>query len=50
MVKPGDTLVIKCELASPLRRGIARINGKAFVDGKIVMDAELIASIVKKDA
>jgi len=50
MVKPGDTLIFKCELASPLRRGIAKMNGQALVNGKIVMEAELTASIVKKDA
>lgn len=50
MVKPGDTLVFKCDLAAPLRRGIAKMNGKAFVGGQVVMEAELTASIVKKDA
>lgn len=49
MVKPGDTLIFKCELASPLRRGIAKMVGKAYVAGKVVMEAELTASIVKKE-
>lgn len=50
MVKPGDTLIFKCDLGSPIRRGIAKMVGKAYVAGKLVMEAELIASIVKKDA
>lgn len=49
MVKPGDTLIFKCELSSPLRRGIAKMAGKAYVGSKVVMEAELTASIVKKD-
>ena len=50
MVKPGDTIIFKCELAAPIRRGIAKMAGKAYVGGKLVMEAELTASIVKKDA
>jgi UDP-3-O-[3-hydroxymyristoyl] N-acetylglucosamine deacetylase/3-hydroxyacyl-[acyl-carrier-protein] dehydratase len=48
MVKPGDTLIFKCELSAPLRRGIAKMSGKAYVGSKVVMEAELTASIVKK--
>ena len=33
-VVPGDTLVFKVELLSPLRRGIIHMKGKSFVDGK----------------
>lgn len=49
MVKPGDTLIFKCELTGPVKRGIAKMWGQAFVGGKLVMEAELTASIVKKD-
>ncbi len=50
MVIPGDTLVFKCELLYPIKRGIARMRGEAFVAGTLVCEAELSASIVRKDA
>ena len=46
-VTPGDTLQIECELASPVRRGIASMVCKAFVSGTLVCEAELMAQIVK---
>lgn len=50
MVIPGDTIVFKCELMFPIRRGIAKMRGEAFVAGNLVCEAELSASLVKKDA
>jgi len=47
-VIPGDTLIFHLELMSPIRRGISEMKGTAFVGNKIVMEAELIAQIVKK--
>ncbi|WP_400191105.1 bifunctional UDP-3-O-[3-hydroxymyristoyl] N-acetylglucosamine deacetylase/3-hydroxyacyl-ACP dehydratase [Hymenobacter sp. B81] len=49
-VIPGDTLIFKCTLLSPVKRGIAKMKGQAFVNGKVVMEAEMSASIVRKDA
>ncbi|OHX67800.1 bifunctional UDP-3-O-[3-hydroxymyristoyl] N-acetylglucosamine deacetylase/3-hydroxyacyl-ACP dehydratase [Flammeovirga pacifica] len=49
MVVPGDTLVIKCELLMPIRRGIAKMKGQAFVGDKLVTEAIMTASLVKKD-
>ena len=49
-VLPGDTIVFHCELLAPIKRGIAKMRGQAFVDGKVVCDAEMSAAIVKKDA
>lgn len=46
-VTPGDTLQIECELASPVRRGIASMICKAFVGGTLVCEAELMAQIAK---
>jgi UDP-3-O-[3-hydroxymyristoyl] N-acetylglucosamine deacetylase / 3-hydroxyacyl-[acyl-carrier-protein] dehydratase len=48
MVVPGDTLVFKCELIAPIKRGIAKMQGQAFVAGNLVCEATLTASIVKK--
>jgi UDP-3-O-[3-hydroxymyristoyl] N-acetylglucosamine deacetylase / 3-hydroxyacyl-[acyl-carrier-protein] dehydratase len=47
-VLPGDTVVIKCELITPIRRGIANMTGKAYVNDKLVCQTEVLASIVKK--
>ncbi len=46
-VVPGDTLVFKIELTSPVRRGIANIKAYAFVGDQIVTEADLMAQIVK---
>ncbi|WP_242927551.1 bifunctional UDP-3-O-[3-hydroxymyristoyl] N-acetylglucosamine deacetylase/3-hydroxyacyl-ACP dehydratase [Pontibacter vulgaris] len=49
-VIPGDTIIFKCELLAPIKRGIAKMSGQAFVNGQLVMEAEMSASIVKKNA
>jgi len=48
MVVPGDTLIFKCELVAPIKRGIAKMFGQGFVNGSIVCEAVMTASIVKK--
>ncbi|MAO71241.1 MAG: bifunctional UDP-3-O-[3-hydroxymyristoyl] N-acetylglucosamine deacetylase/3-hydroxyacyl-ACP dehydratase [Flavobacteriales bacterium] len=47
-VLPGDTIIFKLELISPIRRGLCHMHGKGFVDGKIVVEADLLAQIAKK--
>lgn len=47
-VIPGDTLVLKLELLEPIRRGIVRMAGTAFVGNKIVSEGELTAQVVKR--
>ena len=47
-VLPGDTLIFKLELLSPVRRGILHMKGQAFVDGKLTSEAELLAKMIKK--
>lgn len=47
-VLPGDTVVFDLELASPIRRGLCHMVGKAYVGDKVVMEAEMMAQIVKK--
>ena len=49
-VLPGDTIVFHCQLLAPIKRGIAKMRGQAFVNGKVVCDAEMSAAIVRKDA
>lgn len=46
-VTPGDTLIFEVELVQ-LRRKICKMKGKAFVEGKLVAEAELMASIQDK--
>lgn len=48
MVKPGDTVIFKLDLLTPIRRGICHMGGQAFVGDKVVMEAEMMAQIVKK--
>ena len=50
LVLPGDTLVIKCELMAPIKRGIAKMRGTAHVGGNLVCEGVMTASLVKKDA
>ncbi|WP_207429321.1 bifunctional UDP-3-O-[3-hydroxymyristoyl] N-acetylglucosamine deacetylase/3-hydroxyacyl-ACP dehydratase [Pedobacter sp. SYSU D00535] len=46
-VIPGDTLIFRCDLIAPIRRGIAQMKGIGMVGEKIVVEAELMAQIVK---
>ncbi len=46
-VLPGDTLVFELKLISPMRRGLVHMAGKAYVNGKLVMEAEMLAQIIK---
>ena len=47
-VVPGDTILFRCDLTAPIRRGICQMKGTAFVGDKIVMEAELMAQIVRR--
>lgn len=46
-VLPGDQLILRMELLSPIRRGVCNMKGQAFVGNKMVTEAELMAQIVK---
>lgn len=46
-VLPGDTLTFKCNLISPIRRGICHMQANAYANGKLVAEAELMAQIAK---
>ncbi|WP_462267541.1 bifunctional UDP-3-O-[3-hydroxymyristoyl] N-acetylglucosamine deacetylase/3-hydroxyacyl-ACP dehydratase [Mucilaginibacter sp.] len=46
-VLPGDTLIFRCDLVAPIRRGIAQMKGIGMVGEKIVVEAELMAQIVR---
>lgn len=46
-VLPGDTIIFALELVSPIRRGLCHMKGQAIVGNKVVMEAEMLAQIVK---
>ncbi len=46
-VLPGDTVLFKLELLTPIRRGICHMYGKAYVGKNVVMEGELMAQISK---
>ncbi len=50
MVLPGDTLVIQCNLLVPIKRGIAKMYGRAYVGNALVCEGTMTASIVRKDS
>jgi UDP-3-O-[3-hydroxymyristoyl] N-acetylglucosamine deacetylase / 3-hydroxyacyl-[acyl-carrier-protein] dehydratase len=46
-VFPGDTIIFKCNLRNPVRRGICHMRGLAFVNDRLCAEAELTAQITK---
>ena len=46
-VVPGDTLVFELNLMSPIRRGLVEMKGLAYVNGEVVMEAEMLALVTK---
>ncbi|ARN77584.1 UDP-3-O-[3-hydroxymyristoyl] N-acetylglucosamine deacetylase [Nonlabens spongiae] len=46
-VVPGDMLIFKCDLISPIRRGIAHMQAYAYANGTLCAEAELMAQISK---
>ncbi len=44
---PGDTVVFELFLLSPIRRGLVEMGGKAYVNGEVCMEAEMLAQVVK---
>jgi UDP-3-O-[3-hydroxymyristoyl] N-acetylglucosamine deacetylase/3-hydroxyacyl-[acyl-carrier-protein] dehydratase len=49
-IMPGDTVVFELTLLSPIRRGLVEMGGKAFVNGKVVAEAEMLAQVIKDKA
>ncbi|OIR12870.1 UDP-3-O-[3-hydroxymyristoyl] N-acetylglucosamine deacetylase [mine drainage metagenome] len=47
-VVPGDTMILKMELISPIRRGICEMKGTVYVGGKLATEADLVAQVVKR--
>ncbi len=49
-VIPGDTIVFELKLMSPIRRGLVQMQGKGYVNGQLVSEAEMLAQIIKDQA
>ena len=49
-VVPGDTLIFHLKLESPIRRGLVNMRGVAYVNGKEVGEATMLAQVVKDKA
>ncbi|WP_337044482.1 bifunctional UDP-3-O-[3-hydroxymyristoyl] N-acetylglucosamine deacetylase/3-hydroxyacyl-ACP dehydratase [Emticicia sp. 17c] len=47
-VVPGDTLIIRCSLLIPMKLGVAKMHGEAWVGKKLVCDVNMTARLVKK--
>lgn len=48
-VVPGDTIVFKLQLVNPIRRGLVYMSGTAYVGKNVVMEARMLARLIKKD-
>lgn len=46
-VIPGDTIVFELYLISPIRRGLVNMGGVGYVNGKPVVEAEMLAQVIK---
>ncbi len=47
-VVPGDTLIFKLTLTTPIRRGMAIMKGITYVGSRIVAEGEFMAQLVKQ--
>lgn len=46
-VTPGDTIVFDLELLSPIRRGLVNMGGVGYVNGQPVVEAQMLAQVIK---
>ena len=46
-VLPGDTVIFHLKLESPIRRGLVNMRGVAYVNGREVGEATMLAQVVK---
>ncbi|PID26622.1 MAG: UDP-3-O-[3-hydroxymyristoyl] N-acetylglucosamine deacetylase [Candidatus Cloacimonadota bacterium] len=47
-VHPGDQIIMEVDMVRPLSRGICKMQGNAYVDGKKVAEALMTAMLVNK--
>ncbi len=49
IVRPGDTLIIKVELLSPIRRGLCHMGATLYVGDHLVSEGTLVAQVAKAE-
>ena len=47
-VVPGDTMILKMELAAPIRRGICEMHGTVYVGNRTCAEGDFVAQIVRR--
>ncbi len=47
-VGPGDTMLLRMELISPIRRGLCEMHGTVYVGDKVCTEADMLAQLVKR--
>tara|TARA_X000000950_G_scaffold47209_1_gene54498 strand:- start:57907 stop:58359 length:453 start_codon:yes stop_codon:yes gene_type:complete len=47
-VVPNEKIIFHLKLISPIRRGLCHMHGKGYVNEKIVVEADLLAQILRK--
>ena len=47
-VVPDEKIIFHLKLISPIRRGLCHMHGKGYVNEKIVVEADLLAQILRK--
>lgn len=47
-VTPGDTLILKLQLNTPMRRGICEMSSWAYIGNKLAAEASFVAQVIKK--
>ena len=47
-VVPNEKIIFHLKLISPIRRGLCHMHGKGYVNQKIVVEADLLAQILRK--
>ena len=48
-VVPGDSMLFKLDLITPIRRGICHMRGYVFVNGNLMTQGDLMAQIKRKE-
>ncbi len=46
-VLQGDVVAFELKLLSPIRRGLVNMGGAGYVNGKVVVEADMLAQVVK---
>jgi len=47
-VIPGDTMILKMELAAPIKKGFCQMKGTVYVGNKVATEADMTAQVVRR--